>query len=253
MQITLLSGIGRDWLVMGSNGAIGSELTKALQHSQLIDAGQPPIIQSHPWDLYGSAAVDVLRTRSTDRQISLLFCCGKGGFSLPQSSADLQHRAFSEFCDQLRSWSRLDRFIFVSSLGAHCSRVASPYSQLIRANENCLQQAFDQRALILRLPSIYGYNYDAYRYHGLVGVMLMNLCLRRPTSIYARMETRRNYLSISRVARTLVADRPGGAWLEVGGLLNIQASISLSIFDICSCFSAAFVSAQSCVFFHILL
>jgi nucleoside-diphosphate-sugar epimerase len=117
--------------------------------------------------------------------------------------------------------------------------VGAPYSQLVRSNEETVLTNFGERSLILRLPSLYGYHERAQRFHGLIGVILHNLRIRCPTGIYARLETRRNYLSIRRVAALLVRNRPGAGLLDENGYLNIQSSINLSVFDICTSFFRA--------------
>jgi hypothetical protein len=86
---------------------------------------------------------------------------------------------------------------------------------------------------------MYGYNFISKRYHGLVGAILKNLSQCRTTRIYARLETRRNYLSVGKLASSLFHVRPGGALIERSGCLNVQSSVSLSIFDVCHCFFQA--------------
>ena len=239
METTLLLGPNYDWLVVGSNGAVGSELTRALMRSSYIDVRRPVDVLSHPLDSYAEITLDLALRRASSNPLRLLFCAGKGGFSLAQASAYQQYRRFEKFCRLLTPSIGLDKFIFVSSLGAHCSNIESSYSQLIRANEQITQANFGERALILRLPSLYGYNVRVQRYHGLIGVILRNLKNRSPTSIYSRLETRRNYLSIQRLATMLVSCRPGGSLLETYGSLNVQSSINLSVFDVCSAFFRA--------------
>jgi len=239
MESTLLSGPSRDWLIVGSNGAIGSELTKALLRSRCFDASLPPVVRVHSHDTYAETNFDLLNSRTSSRPLRLLFCAGKGGFSLPQQSAELQHDVFNAFCRRLVPSFHLEKFIYISSLGAHCSELRAPYSQLIAANEQTVCSIFKGSSLILRLPSMYGYNERSHRHHGLIGVILQNLRLRRPTGIYARLETRRNYLSIHRLAPLLVRRQGEGGFLDQNGFLNIQSSISLSIFDVCTHFFRA--------------
>jgi len=236
METTLLSGTERDWLVVGSNGAVGNELTQALLQSSCIYGSRPVNMRFHPRDNYAEASLDLVLNRSSCRPLRLLFCAGKGGFSLSEASAEQQYQAFYKFCRLLAPSVGLEKFVFVSSLGAQCSRLGAPYSQLVRSNEETVLANFGENGLILRLPSLYGYHEQAQRYHGLIGVILRNLKIRCPTGIYARLETRRNYLSIRRLAALLVRDRPGGALLEASGFLNIQSSVNLSVFDVCSSF-----------------
>jgi nucleoside-diphosphate-sugar epimerase len=239
METTLLSGPGRDWLVVGSNGAVGSELTQALLRSSYIDGSRPVDVRVHPHHSYAEASLDLVLSRSSSHPLRFVFCAGKGGFSLAQASAEAQFQAFDKFCRLLAPSVDLDKFVFVSSLGAHCSLLGAPYSQLIRSNEETVLAYFGERSLILRLPSLYGYHDRAQRYHGLIGVILRNLKTRCPTGIYARLETRRNYLSVRRLATLLVRDRPDGALLEANGCLNVQSSVNLSVFDVCGSFFRA--------------
>lgn len=236
METTLLPGPERDWLVLGSNGLVGSEVTRALVRSSYIDGSCPVDVRIHPRDSYAEASFDLVRSRSNYHPLRLVFCAGKGGFSLAKDSAEQQYEAFDKFCRLLAPSVGIEKFVLVSSLGAHCSRLGVPYSKLVCSNEEAVLANFGERALILRFPSLYGYHDRAQRYHGLIGVILQNLKLRRPTGIYARLETRRNYLSIRRLATLLVSDRPGGALLEANGCLNIESSINLSVFDVCNSF-----------------
>ncbi len=239
METTLLRGHAHDWLVVGSNGAVGSELTHALLRSAYIDGSRPVDVRVHTRDSYAETSLDLVLSRSSCSPVRLLFCAGKGGFSLSQASAEQQHQAFDKFCRLLAPSVDLDKFVLISSLGAQCSRLGAPYSQLVRNNEEAVLANFGERVLVLRLPSLYGYHDRVQRYHGLIGVILRNLKIRCSTGVYARLETRRNYLSIRRLAALLVRDRPSGALLEANGCLNIQSSINLSVFDVCSSFFRA--------------
>ena len=240
METTLLSSSWRDWLVVGSNGAIGSELTKALflECSRKSDCSLHRIQHSH--GAYASIARKLVHRRGKVRRpLRLLFCGGKGGFSLSRESGEEQREAFRSFCEGLDHLDDLDKFIYVSSLGAHCSRIQSTYSSLIWENEQVVRSAFGRQSLILRFPSMYGYNQRERRYHGLVGVIFRNLRIRCPTRVYARLETRRNYLSIHRLAPLLVRDKAGGGLLDERGEVNIQSTMSLSVFDVCTHFFRA--------------
>ncbi len=239
METTLLSASGHDWLVVGSDGAIGSELTTALLLSSPTP-GVSAVRKGHPHDSYRETVTDVLRARrDSGRPLRLLFCGGKGGFSLSKESAEKQHEAFDLFCRDIGSSFDLEKFVFISSLGARCSQLVSHYSSLIEDNEQTVQNVFHGRSLILRLPSMYGYSFRARRFHGLVGIMLRNLRIRRPTGIYARLETRRNYLSIHRLAPLLVRQSSRGGALDQTGILNVQSTVGLSILDVCTHFFRA--------------
>jgi len=90
-----------------------------------------------------------------------------------------------------------------------------------------------------------GYSYRARRFHGLVGIMLRNLRVRRSTGIYARLETCCNYLSIHRLAPLLVRQSSCGGGLDQTGILNVQSTVGWSILDVSTHFFVPLSSAQS--------
>lgn len=167
------------------------------------------------------------------------FSAAGRGVSLSCESGAEEREAFGSFCEGLDHLDDLDNFIYVSSLGVHCSRIQSPYSSLIWEIEQVVRSALGRQSLILRFSSTYGYNQRKRRYHGLVGVIFRNLRIRCPTRIYARSETRRNYLSIHRLAPLLVRDKTGGGLLDEKGEVNIQSTVSLSVLDVCTHFFRA--------------
>jgi len=71
--------------------------------------------------------------------------------------------------------------------------------------------------------------------HNRSGILVMhkNLRERRSTDIYARMETRRNYLSMNQLATHLLRPQAEGYCLDRSGIVNVQAAISLSVFELC--------------------
>lgn len=144
METTLLSGPGHDWLVVGSNGAIGSKPVRALRRSSHIDRRRPWMCGFTATASYVKASLDLLPSRSGCNPLRLLFCAGKGGFSLADASAEKQYQAFDTFCRLLTRSVDLGKFVFVSSLGAQCSRTGAPYSQLICRNEESVLTSFGE-------------------------------------------------------------------------------------------------------------
>lgn len=234
MESTLLIGSRHDWLVVGSNGAIGSEMTQALRQSSQTNKMYAPKVEIHSRSKYSESVFRAIKARRNPRPLRLLFCAGKGGFSLSQNLADQQEKEFAEFYSKLTFLPSLEKMVYVSSLGAHCSRIKSPYSNLIKKNEKGLLSSLSSRSLIIRVPSVYGYNEYSKRYHGLIGILLSNLRTNSPTSIYSHFSTRRNYISIRHLAQKLVCEHLEKINHDEHGCLNVQAPASLSVLDVCS-------------------
>ena len=191
----------------------------------------------HPIESYLDAVQVLIQAESSDaRPLRIVFCAGKGGFSLDQSSAALQAKMFESLCNQLRYESSIEKLIFISSLGARCSKLPSPYQSLMRTNEKVALSVFPDRSLILRMPSLYGVNSHSNSLHGLIGLMLANLRRRVPTDIYSHLETRRNYLSICSISKYLRGNFAMDDLFRRKGVLNIQASSSKSVYEISSHF-----------------
>jgi hypothetical protein len=239
MLSSYLQTATHDWLIVGSNGSIGSELTHGLRC--FGGPGQDGPMDSHPHasEDYVSACLLLAHRHASDRPLRVVFSGGKGGFSLSEESCYQQERAFSEFCQRIEQVARLDKLILISSLGAHCSKLASAYLRLVLFKEKCQLQHLGPKSLILRLPSMYGWNRHERRHHGLIGVLYRHLRLRRTTDIYARMETRRNYLCMNQLSPLLLRAGIEGSVLERSGVINIQAAINLSIVDVCGSFLRA--------------
>jgi hypothetical protein len=239
MLSTFLRSPTYDWLVVGSNGSIGSEITHGLSKSFGKDQISFVFQCAHPRHQFSEACQTLLRNHSMGGPLRVIFSAGRGGFSLDTESALQQRLEFEQFCRSLTSWRSLDRFVLISSLGAHCSQIQSPYQELIFAKEQSVLEHFGQQGLILRLPSMYGWNRHAQRYHGLIGILLRQLRQRLPANVYARMETRRNYLSVNGLVSTLISQSVQGPVLGRRGIVNIQAATNLSIFDVCASFFRA--------------
>lgn len=233
MQSALFNSATSHWLVVGSNGLIGSDIATALHRSSLLTASPPLLLNDYDPSQYVRANLEFLNGIPL-QGLRILFCAGRGGFSIGNEIAEHQIGQWQAFCQQLKD-TRLpvEKIIFISSLGCACSELTCPYTHLVQAQEAFLLDTWNEQALIIRLPSMYGYNRSKMKYGGLIGVMMQNLKLRRSTSIYARMETRRNYLSSQRMASTLFADA-NLHHLCRQGILNIQASLSMTIYDVCS-------------------
>lgn len=236
MLSSFLHSQNRDWLVVGSNGSIGSEILHSLELACAPEAAKPTLSCHHSHNDYGQAADRLLQDHSRGQPLRIVFCGGRGGFSLSDVSADEQQKAFEDFCRGLRNQHSLEKVVLISSLGAHCSEISSAYRRLVFTKEENVMDHLPGRNLILRLPSMYGWNRGGRRHHGLIGVLLRHLRLRRSTDIYARMETRRNYLSMNQLGPLLLRAGMGGICLDRLGIVNIQATLNLSIFDICTSF-----------------
>jgi hypothetical protein len=165
-------------------------------------------------------------------EVRILFCAGRGGFSIGEEIALQQLSCLQQFCREIEEARHLVRkYIFISSLGCACSEHRCPYTVLAHAQEEFLLEHWRKRALIMRLPSMYGYNRVKKKYSGLIGVMMNNLKTRKATTIYTRLETRRNYLSSQQMAASLFSD-PCRHYLDQSGIINLQAAVGLSAFDV---------------------
>jgi len=236
MLSTLLQAGNKDWLIIGSNGAIGSELCFHLK-SFYKKENSPKRIQErfHSREEYLEVALDFSSNNSFYRPLGIIYCGGRGGFGISSECAAQQAKDFKVFCERISLLPRVDKVINISSLGAYISSIASPYQTLCNSNECNLSYYLGNRSLNLRLPSMYGWNRNSSAYHGLIGTILKNLYLRRPTNIYSRMETRRNYISTDLLFAKILSNGLGsGSVLDRSGSLNIRATASLSVFDISS-------------------
>ena len=234
MESTLLLGRRHDWLVVGSNGAIGSEITQALRQSSQIKQIYASEVSTHSRTNYAKSVLSIIQERSHSRALRLIFCAGKGGFTLSQNLADQQEKEFAALYSSLIAMRSLEKMLYISSLGAHCSKIKSPYSSLIKRNEKGLLANLSIRSLIIRVPSLYGYNECSKSYHGLIGVLLSNLKTNSPTSIYSSLSTRRNYISARHLSRKLVSEHFEKIIHDSQDCINIQAPASLSVLDACS-------------------
>jgi hypothetical protein len=236
MLTTLVRHERHDWLIIGSNGAIGSEVTYVLANSSTDTTSACIQSKEYAHSSYTEASIDLVQRHNSRAPLRILYCGGKGGFSLNETSCAQQYQDFEYFCEAIKQTPRLEKVILISSLGVQCSSLESPYRSLMAKKENSIVRHLADKSLILRLPSIYGYNRHTRRHHGLIGVMHRNLRQRKSTDIYARMETRRNYLSISHLVPELLRSKPGGRCIDGRGIVNVQAAISLSVFDLCKCY-----------------
>lgn len=236
MQSTLYAGDRFDWLVVGSNGLIGNEISAALRRSKLTSGLAPLAVETYASPAYGKHNLDLL-AKAQAKPIRIFFCAGKGGFSIGQDIATKQIDDLKEFSRALIEQGFLiDKFILISSLGCLCTRhQINPYSRLNDAKESFVTSFWNDRSLIIRLPSMYGFNQCKKNYGGMIGVMINNLRQRRCTGVYGRLETRRNYLSSSQLSASLFSDLHQHH-LDQQGVLNVQAEFSVSIFDLCSLF-----------------
>jgi len=242
MRSTLIHCDGYDWIIVGSNGFIGAALTRALAGREIDRSRSRQNIITHiehEHDQYLNATYWLLQNNDSGRPCKLLFCAGKGGFSLLESQANQQYRVFERFSNAIGDFSRIHKVVLISSLGAHCSRIESPYRTLIEQKEACLDLYLPAKSLILRLPSMYGSSQTTKTFHGLIGVMYQKSRLGQSTEITATLRTRRNYLSINRLATIFSRPARQHDFLNHLGIVNVQASYGLSIHEICASFFQA--------------
>ena len=175
MEITLFKSESLNFLVVGSNGNIGSEIVTRLRNQP---QNFPPVrswisAKCEPVNYPRIAKSLLLYQNISEINVDIFFAAGRGGFGLIEQDALVQLTNFTNFCRSLQdSAVRLRKFYLISSLGAHRSKLSSIYSTLCNCIESEAISQFGSNVLILRLPSIYGFNQNTQKYHGLVGQLL---------------------------------------------------------------------------------
>lgn len=238
MRSAIVIGNTCDWIIVGSSGFIGSHFLHSLSGTDAgHDSCQPNVVSlTHHYSESADVLSSLVTRYSSGNQIRVIYCAGKGGFSLSAAHALEQAYDFQKFISNISVNVEISQFILISSLGAHCSNIESPYRTLVMQKEADTILYLPDRSLILRLPSMYGCSIASHSFHGLIGIMYRNILLRKPTTITSRLGTRRNYLSMNNLSANLRNHRTNSFILDRYGHLNIQASLELTIHEICSCF-----------------
>ena len=216
--------------IVGSNGLIGSWLEEELLRELKGQAA------TQQWQ-YASRDYAEVNTGLMDKFESsseVIFCGGVGGFSITQESYKLQEEDFEYFCRSIGAIDKTEHFTCISSLGAIVSSHESPYKSLIQSRERILKDTVKSGYTLVRAPSLYGYNRITGKARGLIAVLLADSLNNKASSLFGRLDTSRNYLSLetacASIART-IARRPKGMCKRT---LNLMASKNYTIRELCS-------------------
>ena len=216
--------------IVGSNGLIGSWLEKELLCELKTEA------TTHRWQYasrdYAEVNTSLIDTFKSSNEV--IFCGGAGGFSITQESQKHQEEDFESFCRSVGNIDKTKHFTCISSLGAIVSDHESPYKSLIQSREKISRDVFKGGYTVARIPSLYGYNRITGQARGLIAVLLADSLNNRVSSLFGRLDTSRNYLSLetscASIART-IARRPKGLCKRT---LNLMASKNYTIRELCS-------------------
>jgi len=226
-------------ILLGSNGAVGEVFYQSIiksNYSNYFINGADRFFSGH--SNYVKAVDYILSQLPQSLDVQIIFCAGKGGFSLTSDSASIQKLTFKSFCSSVLGRFK-GRIIYVSSLGAACSVIPSSYKDLVIYNEALIANLFPDNSLILRLPSLYGLKQETNKYYGLIGAILESLKKGSYTTVYSSMFTRRFYLSCDQIGSQYLPALFHGCGGSELGILNIMPHVSLSVFDVCQVFYKA--------------
>lgn len=230
MESSVLQCNACKYLIVGSNGFIGNQLTHAIKKH----AHRPQCIDyAYVSEDFAHANLAILKSNPEIEVV--VFCGGVGGFGLCADSASRQGPQYEYFvhaCSRLQS---IKQFFLISSLGAAASRIASPYKRLCIYKENATASLMGRKGVTIRLPSIYGYDPIKGEDKGLPGAIVHGLVTNKTIRIYGKLSTSRNYISVEDAARsmTLIITRKHQG-MAGENLINLASRYNLSIHQIIS-------------------
>ena len=205
MEITFLkTNIKQIYIVIGSNGLIGSSLVNSFKKRFSFNNNTFFVKKNINHNFLTHSLLNSLKVFDKDflKNYSFIYCAGKGGFSLDISSSTEQIEAFNYLINTLlKNFSDRMSFYLISSLGCHYSQIDTPYKKLVLANEKSLFE--NENMFIFRLPSIWGFKKNPLRPQGLIGKLLVSTKNFEEATIYGELNTLRNYLSANQIAESL--------------------------------------------------
>ena len=195
MDISFISSAKNDLLVIvGSNGLIGNKILENYEiRNNEFNCFSKKITN---YDLIFESILNFLKTKKGIKfdRFYLIFCAGKGGFSLDSKSASTQKSIFKKFVIRVYEENFENfKFFFISSLGCYLSQFKTPYKQLMNTNEDFILSFRD--SYILRLPSIWGFKKKAKQPKGLIGNLIFSIKNQSESKIFGDLNTSRNYIS----------------------------------------------------------
>tara|TARA_Y100001968_G_C19420832_1_gene751666 strand:+ start:716 stop:1594 length:879 start_codon:yes stop_codon:yes gene_type:complete len=185
------------FIVIGSNGLIGESLVKSSINKSNINYKEEYKHKStNDYDNIFYTVKRLVESSNLSRKdkLSIIFCAGKGGFNLKLELANEQHLRLKILLLNLyNNFSENLTFFLISSLGAHLSKIDTPYKYLIESNEKLV--LYYPSTHIIRVPSVWGFSHYGEKPVGLIANLLYSLKTHKESTIYGDMNTLRNYLS----------------------------------------------------------
>lgn len=203
MEISFVFSTDNDFFVIiGSNGLIGNKILENFERrKEHFDIFKKEVKN---YDLIFESIISFLdhkKTRKYDR-FYLIFCAGKGGFSLDLENADIQSIRFENFVKRIYQENIVNmKFFLISSLGCYLSKIDSPYKKLMKSNEKFI--LLFKESYILRLPSIWGFNKKNKEPKGLIGNLIFSIKNLNESRIFGDLNTSRNYISADKIGINL--------------------------------------------------
>ena len=190
-------------VVIGSNGLIGFSITEALK-SELSHKGCRYHLDSYEYPKSQIITRNILSLNQKEGlKTTLILSFGPKGFSLHKVDAEVAMQNFYDFCHAVSRHLNDVHMYLISSRGCSMSRLKSNYKELTEYKEQTVEMFFEKKCSIVRIPSVYGYNPMKQEYSGLIGILMRNALRSEPTTIFADMTTRRNYLDSCTLGRAL--------------------------------------------------
>ena len=195
MDISFVFSTNNDlFVIIGSNGLIGSKILENFERrKEYFDIIN---IKEINYDFIFETIFSFLDCEKKKKYIRfyLIYCAGKGGFSLDSENADNQIIRFENFVRRIyqEDFENM-KFFLISSLGCFLSKIDTPYKKLMQSNENFV--LLFKESYILRLPSIWGFNKNNNEPKGLIGNLIFSIKNLSESKIFGDLNTSRNYIS----------------------------------------------------------
>jgi hypothetical protein len=213
MLVTYFSDGKQSWIIVGSNGFVGSAITnclyKNISHELKISAAK----NFCNYDEIDKIVLWIAEIVTTETVCQFVFAFGKGGFHLLERECLQLHQSFRQLIDDISAKLSSGRLVYVyylSSLGACLSRLDSPYKHLIAKNEEYLEFSKSINSVAFRLPSLWGFKQSdescsQMKAYGILANLLLAAKNNTPATIFGGAYTTRLYMSIDTVAIEIVS------------------------------------------------
>ena len=227
-------------IIVGSNGLIGNAIQMALSPAPLETD-----IKASFFDIERSGIVAGIKhailsclnekANSTNIPITVIYACGKGGFGISREVAKEQTEKVRQLINEIQELKQCKpRLIYISSLGAHLSKVNTNYKLMIDANEKLVTKF--SGSLIIRLPGIWGFKkpHKLPCPSGIIAHLLLSARTGKEANIYGDLSTTRPYLSASNTGKSIISLASKCHPLASRAIINLYSPFQYSIADIAS-------------------